>query len=312
MIHRQQATMFGRGMKFAWAIAAAVTVAHAAPLAHAGWMEDFSGVTDGTNLEDLAGWTKDSGSAGTVNTGDGYTDEGLRTGVITRYSRALTGSENVSGDGNSFSFVFRVAHGNSTHRDAGYNMTYQFGESGSDNAFVFVIDGGTVGDKASQNVAASPEWQADRDNRVLYSSGGTDADNAAFEEASFNSNYNSIWNYNLWYQVDITDINLAAGAAGNGVSALLTVTELGTGSGGSNVVRLDEALITATGSDAGNPFDQIDYFSFNRTRNSGVASWMDSSNTRLDDFTLVPEPASLTLVGVGGLLLIRRRQRMET
>lgn len=256
------------------------------------WGENFSSVTTGTDLATVAGWSLSSGAASAIQPFSGYGQGILQPdGGNGKYVRNLSGGEVATGTGASFSFVCQVS------TDKGYLMSYELGKAGSDNAFVFQVDGGPHGDSGG--------WDNGRDNAFHVSSGGANQAGATFTTISSNGDYSSTWAAGAAYQIEITNINLAG--AGNTVTATFTVTDLATNT------ALYTTPITATGADAGNAFDKIDYFSFARSQPAGSYYWDDHGATSMTNFNLsaaVPEPTSMVLLGLGGLSLLARRRRI--
>lgn len=252
------------------ALALTVTVLTAS--AHAStFSEDFDAMADGTAIDTVADWSMaNSGAAWNVLDAAGYSGAGLEVSTQNGALRELTGAEiyTVGAANNTFEAKIRAT---GTENRYSNPWVLLFGNDGSGEAgFGIRFSGGGTLD------AGNP----------IGSIQLTDGTGSAWWNAGLSTiqdgGGNVQWLANTWYTVQFQNIDSDG--------ATLRIVETDSGD-----VLIDGVDISAYGP----TITQIDHVIL---RESGIAR-----TTRYDDLQFIPEPASLAVVGLGALVMVRRR-----
>ncbi len=242
-------------------------------------LEDFSGVTDGTALPSVPGWSLQSGTTNaTVSSTAGYSGAGATMNNVSLYRYTIPTEDRMTAGGTTIS-------GYSVKLQLGSVNSYQqaqilAGKNDGVNGLAVVFDGGTS--------------DANTDNAIKISSGGTGWGSITYTTMNLN------WKANDWYQVDFSNISLVSSGYGSAVTGYVTITDLTT-----STILLSNQLVTGFGNSG----------TFNTIDSLLVGNKATSRQINFDDLSAlaVPEPGALSLVGLTllSIPLLRRRIRIS-
>lgn len=252
---------------------AALTPARAAVVT----LENFTGVTSGTLLSAVPGWSLQSGSTDTaaVTSAAGY--QGGPGATITtqaQYKYSIPTDYVMT--------PVSITSGYSIKMQLTSNNNYQqaqvlLGKNDGVNGLAVVFDGGTA--------------NGDADNSIKISSGGT-----GWGSVTYTTYSAAKWSSDAWYEITFSSITLTNAGYGSAVTGLVTITNLNTG-----VALLSNAAITGFGNSG----------TFNTLNTVLVGNKGTARSMAFDDITAtVPEPSTWALlIPVLIITLLRRRAR---
>ncbi len=281
--------------------------------AQANLLEDFESITDGALINTDPNW--DGTQAGTgpavrqtshvpaLGTAGYNSTQGLEYRNQHDARRMLTAQEIVSAeDATNFAFEAKVRV--ASVKDNGTAET-------GNHSFALVI-----GENIGWDSSTFKQEKLDLSNTIgfavlFYNSGGTTSiettnGSEAFElvtDSSATTDRSAIddstWSFDTWYTVRLSNFNLGDGTDVTNITAELDIINTDT-----SAVLIDGESVKANKGGAtttAGAFDMLDSFAFTNVRGNGMASVDDVS------LAVIPEPASMVLMGLGGLLLLRRR-----
>ena len=232
-------------------------------------LQDFTGVSDGTVLTTLPGWSLQAGSdSATVSATAGYSGPGASVGDVSQYKYAVPAEDTQTVSSSIAGYSVKLQLGGTNNYQQAQVL---LGKHDGVNGLAVVFNGGTA--------------NTDADNFIQISSGGT-----SWGSVTYTSLDDLHWVSNDWYQVDFSNIALASSGFGSAVTGSVTITDLTSGT-----VLLSDQPITGFGSSG--TFDTIDQII--------VGNKSVSRALHFDDLavTVVPEPAALSLLGLACLAL---------
>lgn len=166
-------------------------------------IDSFSGIAEGTSLNDLPGWKGvfDDGAKNEVCIQAGYTGTGLRI-KKGGGKKILTGEQIISSESGRYEFHMKIRF--VTQNDAYAQIKLIIGQDDGVNGLVVRFNGGS-----SDGLG---------DNFVEVSSGGKN-----WGRIDYAKQANAKWKKETWYEIVISDIQLAD----KGQPAKLSISELG-------------------------------------------------------------------------------------
>ncbi|MEX0774660.1 MAG: PEP-CTERM sorting domain-containing protein [Phycisphaeraceae bacterium] len=284
-------------------------------IARADFTENFDALTDGTSVNNLTNWSgpvtaspgadvavrlnsitnEESAIVGQV--GYGTNSKGVEFNFQDQALRSLTVSEAVTTAGGPAAFEAKVRIASIQTNNPG--TTNPPIAAGVNHSFTLLI-GENLGYAselvdATDAVAFAVTFYGGATSSIRVSNGSQGFDPSV---AGVFTNLANPWSVDTWYTVMLSNIALSDSGDGTNVTATLDIINTDTlaslVSGATVTANLGSA---APGAGA---FDQIDSIGLQNIRGNGIAT--------LDDLSLVvPEPASLALLCLGGLLMFKRR-----